>query len=323
MKCMIVPFVLTLSMSLHLKLFVSDVIPPQPPCIEELGSMQQTPTSAEEKIVFYSTRSGTAQIYSMNTDGSGLQRLTNNSSKDQSPALSPRGDCIVFASNRDGTSRIYIMNTDGSDQRRLTNSTHTEILPSWSPDGKRVVFQIEFKGGNSILCSVSADGTGFRQLTDGSIGYNYPAISPDGSTILCNGPGFQVYVLTIDGEQPRQLGDPSTMKLRPSWSPDAKNIVFGLLRGTPPNHTTELGVMDADGKQERTITEDKDVNEFPCFSPDGKRIAFQSARDGNFEIYTIKRDGSDVRRLTNDPKFDGAPSWGVVRIHREKEGVKK
>ena len=45
-------------------------------------------------------------------------------------------------------------------------------------------------------------------------------------------------------------------------------------------------------------------NFLPVFSPDGTRIAFMSNRDGNTEIYVMNRDGSDVRRLTNNPAID-------------------
>ena len=38
------------------------------------------------------------------------------------------------------------------------------------------------------------------------------------------------------------------------------------------------------------------------FSPDGSRIAFMSQRDGNSEIYVMNRDGSGVRRLTNNTR---------------------
>jgi WD40 repeat protein len=41
----------------------------------------------------------------------------------------------------------------------------------------------------------------------------------------------------------------------------------------------------------------------------GDRIAFVSDRDGNDEIYTMGPDGSDVRRLTNDPAKDVQPAW--------------
>lgn len=47
----------------------------------------------------------------------------------------------------------------------------------------------------------------------------------------------------------------------------------------------------------------------PSWSPDGERIVFYSDRDGNFEIYTLGRDGSGLRRLTEHPASDQLPSW--------------
>jgi dipeptidyl aminopeptidase/acylaminoacyl peptidase len=47
-------------------------------------------------------------------------------------------------------------------------------------------------------------------------------------------------------------------------------------------------------------------------SSDGQtasRIAFASQREGNFELYTMKPDGSDVRRLTDNPASDLQPAW--------------
>ncbi len=46
------------------------------------------------------------------------------------------------------------------------------------------------------------------------------------------------------------------------------------------------------------------------FSPDGSRIVFQSQRDGNPEIYVMNTDRSNQTRLTNNPAYDGDPTWG-------------
>ncbi|HZE63172.1 MAG TPA: hypothetical protein VE056_04800, partial [Pyrinomonadaceae bacterium] len=61
------------------------------------------PQNGSSKIAFTSNRDGSRQIYSMNTDGSGLVRLTNNSYNDDHPRWSPNGTKILFQSDRDST----------------------------------------------------------------------------------------------------------------------------------------------------------------------------------------------------------------------------
>ncbi len=85
------------------------------------------------KIVFYSNRNGNNLIYKMNIDGSGLAKLTYNSSSDYNPIWSPDGQKIVFMSDRENNLwKIYIMNSNGRNQKRLTYSGNN-INPVWQP----------------------------------------------------------------------------------------------------------------------------------------------------------------------------------------------
>ena len=47
----------------------------------------------------------------------------------------------------------------------------------------------------------------------------------------------------------------------------------------------------------------------PAWSPDGRQLAFTSMRDGNYEIYAMNSDGSNLRRLTNHPERDDFAQW--------------
>jgi len=93
-------------------------------------------TTAKGKIAFASNRDGNYEIYIMNTDGSGLTRLTDNPADDGGDGLfcfSPDGSKIAFYSWRDRNYEIYIMNTDGSEQTRLTDNSAFDMNPVFSP----------------------------------------------------------------------------------------------------------------------------------------------------------------------------------------------
>jgi TolB protein len=47
----------------------------------------------------------------------------------------------------------------------------------------------------------------------------------------------------------------------------------------------------------------------PAIHPDGHTIAFSSNRDGYWDLYLLDLIDGGVRRLTNTPEYDAAPSW--------------
>lgn len=80
------------------------------------------------KVAFMSRRDGNWEIYLINADGSGLQRLTNNPAEDGLPAWSPDGRALAFVSNRGGNWGVWAMLPNGKDQRLL-------FAMEGSPDG--------------------------------------------------------------------------------------------------------------------------------------------------------------------------------------------
>src|SRR4029078_9595204 len=72
--------------------------------------------------------------------------------------------------------------------------------------------------------------------------------------------------------------------------------------------------MNADGSDQRRLTVNRRApgcceDSYPQWSPDGQWISFVSKRDGNSEIYRMRRDGSAQTRMTDSPAFDGFASW--------------
>ncbi|HSJ58603.1 MAG TPA: LysM peptidoglycan-binding domain-containing protein [Anaerolineae bacterium] len=77
------------------------------------------PAGHGQKVAFMSARDGNWEVYRVNMDGSGLQRLTNSASQDGLPTWSPDGKSIAFVSNRGGAWAIWVMNADGGNQVKL------------------------------------------------------------------------------------------------------------------------------------------------------------------------------------------------------------
>jgi Tol biopolymer transport system component len=79
----------------------------------------------------------------------------------------------------------------------------------------------------------------------------------------------------------------------------------------------QIWVADPDLSHQRQITSDPSDNAFPTWSPDGSRIAFQSDRtdpDPNDDveiqdIFTMRPDGTDVRKITDSVGDSEKPSW--------------
>ena len=85
-------------------------------------------------------------------------------------------------------------------------------------------------------------------------------------------------------------------------SPDGRRIVFDLLG--------DIYVMPIEGGTATRILEGAPYEMQPKFSPDGARIAFTSDRDGLWNIWTAKTDGTDLRQLSRERQwFVNSPVW--------------
>lgn len=74
----------------------------------------------------------------------------------------------------------------------------------------------------------------------------------------------------------------------------------------------EIVIHDFGSGKEKIITNGRGNKENPRWAPDGRRLIFASDREGTWSIYTIRDDGSDVRRLTRGAA-SFTPDWSPVR----------
>ncbi|MDP9343520.1 MAG: hypothetical protein M3Q23_15795 [Actinomycetota bacterium] len=121
------------------------------------------------RIAFIRSKPGAfPELYVVNADGSGLQRLTTNTWIEGHPSWSPDGTRIAFdRCCPDGQSDLYTIDVAARFETDLTNTLTTdEFDPAWSPDGTMIAFTAFVLGdGNKDLYTMAADGTSPVRLT--------------------------------------------------------------------------------------------------------------------------------------------------------------
>jgi Tol biopolymer transport system component len=253
-----------------------------------------------KRIAFTSFRHGRGDIYVVNADGSGEQRLTTNPAHDDLATWSPDGSRIAFSSLRDGNFEIYVMNADGTGQTRLTTDPEDDFSPSWSPDGRRIAFRSN-RDSNGEIYVMNVDGTGQTRLTFNTASDHSPAWGPNGQiAFVSTRQGNGIYVMNDDGTDVRRVTTfaPNRNEYRPNWSPDGSKIAFQADRDIPIGNT-EIYVMNADGTGQQRLTDYPGHDDWPDWSPDGGQIAF--SRGASFltpEVYVMGAAGGEPREVT-------------------------
>ena len=198
-----------------------------------------------------------------------------------------------------------------------------EPFVSFSPDGARLIFsQYGERTSNATglassnpmdasLEIMAVDGSGQRTLFHREGASAFSAVwSPAGDAIALSFgryfrpaglPSAPIGVIDPDGSDLRLVVDDEVNNGFPSWSPDGEHLVFKGGR--------RLYVVPAAGGSPVALTGPDYYSNFPQWSPDGERIMFTSNLGGDFDLYTVRPDGTDVRRLTHAAGNDAHSAW--------------
>jgi len=158
-----------------------------------------------------------------------------------------------------------------------------------------------------------------RRKTRGRI-FLAPALTPDGKDIAFFGDqgGFFVDLWLADAETGRvkQRLVKSTLNnnyesLRfinsaGAFSPDGRFFAIAAKH----KDRDDLVILDVKRRrEERRIQVGLNGLQTPQWSPDGQQLVFTGFNNGFSDLFTIHRDGTGLRRLTNDKFADLHPSW--------------
>jgi Tol biopolymer transport system component len=188
---------------------------------------------------------------------------------------------------------------------------YTDVFPSFSTDGKLLITE---KDDNSSIAFMDADGNNRKRIFNAETGEAFsPSWSPDGQWVAFGYGGYfqnrktkaaKLMIVKRDGTGLKDLTNGTPNAGFPSWSPDGKRIVYRIWS----KEEGGLRIMNVEDSSVQILT--KEYDNVPYWSPDGTKILFTRKHDdNNFEIFTIKPDGTDLKQLTTFPANDAHAVW--------------
>ena len=227
----------------------------------------------------------------------------------RSPSWSPNGKEVIYE-KEDYTPwpQNTILNSwDTNYEYRYTN-----VFPNFSKDGKLVVTQKDVDGSIVIMDEDGSNKKIVYAPDKGNAAFA-PSWSPDGQWIAFGYGGYlqsrktqgaKIMMVKRDGTNSKDLTDGLPNSGFPSWSPDGKKIVYRVWG----EKDMGLRILDLNDHSIKVLTTEYD--NLPFWSPDGSLITFtRRHEENNFDIFTIKPDGTGVRQLTSSPANDAHALW--------------
>lgn len=220
---------------------------------------------------------------------------------------------ISFMTDRDGNFEIYMIEIESTEVTNITNHEAEDGLPAWSSKMDSIAF---LTTRDSSLASIYRMGVKGEDLTllvsDMPIIATSPAWSPNGEWLAYDiGQSGQsdVFVVSYDGGEVRNLTDHPSANRFADWSPDSDKILFTSNRADLTTNYPVIYELIIESGEIAPLTTGEAASALASWSPDGSKIAFASDQDGDVEIYVIDSDGGNLIRLTDSMGFDGFPEW--------------
>jgi Tol biopolymer transport system component len=177
------------------------------------------------------------------------------------------------------SSTLQMTTGDGPPKTLMETKGELIIAPAWSPKGDQVIFGI----GR------------YSAFLDFAIGAKKPVDPVNG--------GAQIGIINTDGTAFRKITSGANNNGFASFSSDGKRIVYRTMGPEGEG----LRIMNLEDGKITTLTDEYD--NFPVWSPRGDLIAFVRKVDNDFEVYTVRPDGKEVKRLTHSKGNDAHLNW--------------
>ncbi|HKG23921.1 MAG TPA: hypothetical protein VKC34_18605, partial [Blastocatellia bacterium] len=290
--------------------------------ITEGDAVQPNWSPHGQRIAYWGVhRGGQRDIWTVSADGGEPAPLTNDRAVDWNPVWSRDGKYIYFLSDRGGSMNLWRVPIDES-SGSVTGQPEPATLPSansqhlsFSSNGRTLVY-VEMNRRENLwqaaLDPVSGGVTGQpAQITRGARRYSHPGLSPDEKSIAFVSMAEaqeDIFVISRDGSQLRQLTNDSAQDRLPRWSPDGSRIAFLSDR----SGKYEIWEVSGDGGGLEQLTDVSDADVFgPVWSPDGTRLLYK-VRDSNLFVIEPGKPRATPQPLPGQPLPGFIPwSWSA------------
>jgi Tol biopolymer transport system component len=243
-----------------------------------------------------------AQLFVTGIDGVGTREVGHVHFFVETISINNTGDELLLGGMAvSGDHRVYSISSTGGNLKRLSpNSAPSSSGPVFAPDQIHIVFT-EFVTSAQITV-VDKAWANKKMLTNGAS----PSFSLDGSLLAFErtggGPNYfsAIFVSNADGSNEHQITPPNALTITPTFDPQDSHIIVFAEWG--------VGIVatNSDGTGRRVILNDPNAFE-PTFTPDGKQIVYAftptAGPNEKFDLYIMNSDGSNRRKLTNEPKM--------------------
>ena len=279
-----------------------------PEVLEAFGRVSEPKVSPDGKKIAFTIayedieeNKGNAEIYLMNSDGSGMERLTTTAGSEGNLQWIENGERLAFIAKDSDTEKpqIFSIAPDGSGRRRHSAVESGVDCFVISPDGKKVVYSTQIKDFNQN------DSTLFAGLpkTSGRVVDDLMYKHWDEWVSAIPHPFVADFAADAELTDAKDImaGEPFECPMKPfggaesfAWSPDSKKLVYVSRKLTGKDYAfstdSNLYLYDLESGKTENLTEDNPgYDTDPVFSPDGKSLAWLSMATAKFE--------SDKKRL--------------------------
>lgn len=270
-----------------------------------------------KRLIFSSCDLDQCALYTIGRDRTALTEVTADRRRIGSPLFAPDGRIIYYLVTRYDDSFFFSQNVDGNGRAAGGPSQLRHIVGgvmqhlAISRDGSRFAWSFVTQTSNLVGIRLDENNAVSRSapLThNAALRSMFPSFSADGSKIaycaVSAGEDSGVWIADADGSNAKPLAVGAGLKQHAQWSRSGWEVFYAAWAGGAvlfktsliTGHSSRVSALPGDGSA-------------PMISPDGATIAFNRLLDGKTSVWTMRLDGSDLRRITEPAAQARFPVW--------------